>query len=617
MEVTPEGPADRYRINDLILDRGSRRVTRSNEALKVNGLTFDFLLVLVKASPSMASYDDLAEGVWQGRPVTPETIAQRAKILRAALSDDAKDPRYFEMIRGQGYRLIADVEPLGERSRRKLPSRRLGLAAAAVMAVALGSLGIFLRGNPAMPSVAVMPFTDLSPLGDQQYLADGVAEELINYLADLEGLEVASRTESFAVADTADEPQAFGQNLAVSTILKGSVRKYRDQIRITVQLIDVASGYHLWSQTYDRELTDIFAIQDEIAAAVAGTLGVSLGVGNVNAFSGAGTTSVKAYEAFLKANRTPLFGQSAERVRLLERAVQLDPEYAAAWASLGLTIAATMWISPVEEAPALLARAFPILQKAIELGPDSSYAFTMLATVSYARFDWIRSEEYYRKAMEMLPDGEVFMHYSNLMMRSGRSMRSLRYFELASKAQRNPINLPTNFMAAVALGQFDLLGGGKTVWGDLWSPMDHVLIALNSGDTAELRSSLRNVPSTARGQYGLAQSVLRNFDSPADILSTIKSTYRDPDAQWPAKHADVAVLAAFFGDPEFALESISHEARLTPIRYGALWSPVMSEVRKLPGFKQLMTDVNLVEYWRTYGWPDHCRPIGNNDFECY
>ena len=124
MHATPENSPVRYQIGDLVLDTGSRRVTRDGEPLSIGGLTFDLLLALAQASPSMASYDDLARSVWEGRPVSPETIAQRAKMLRDGLSDDAKSPRYLELIRGQGYRLVTDARVLGDESPGKSIRRR-------------------------------------------------------------------------------------------------------------------------------------------------------------------------------------------------------------------------------------------------------------------------------------------------------------------------------------------------------------------------------------------------------------------------------------------------------------------------------------------------------------
>ena len=157
-----------------------------------------------------------------------------------------------------------------------------------------------LIGEEATPSIAVLPFVDMSPNGDQEYFGDGIAEELINELVRLDGLRVAGRTSSFSFKGTNENLSAIAEALNVATILEGSIRKDGDRVRITAQLINVADGKILWSEPYDRELADIFAIQEEIATSVSGALGVRLGVGGVNAFKGAGTRNIEAYEAYLQ-----------------------------------------------------------------------------------------------------------------------------------------------------------------------------------------------------------------------------------------------------------------------------------------------------------------------------
>ena len=465
-------------------------------------------------------------------------------------------------------------------------------------------------------SVAVLPFVDMSPTGDQAYFADGIAEELLNELTRLEGLRVASRSSSFALRDRAMDMRSIGESLDVTTVLEGSVRKDGERIRITAQLINAVDGYHLWSETFDRELEDIFAIQDEIAAAVAAALGVRLGVGNVNAFRGAGTRNVEAYESYLRGLSISFFAPTEERTRPFERAVEIDPQYSAAWAALGLTHASTTWFSPVEESPQIVERAIRILHRAVDLEPDSSYSYALLATANYATFDWANSADFYAQAMQVNPEGLVLGHYSNMLMRSGRSSDSLRYVQMAAAADGYQ-GERINFNSAVALDQFDRVRDlGAVVIGSA-PELTELLLALNAGDPAAIHDSLAELPAAHVAADGLFRPVLADIESPDRALMTLRSIYTDTDAAWPAKHHDVALLAAFLGDPEFALEAISHEARLTTLRYGALWYPVMAEVRKLPGFKQLVTDVNLVEYWRNYGWSDHCRPIGSNDFECF
>ena len=218
-----------------------------------------------------------------------------------------------------------------------------GLAIVAVVAVWQGSQTAddstdTTRAKGATTSIAVLPFADMSPGGDQEYFGDGIAEELLDELARLDGLQVASRTSSFAFKGSNDDSQAIANALNVDFVLEGSVRKDGERIRITAQLINAADGYHAWSQTYDRDLVDIFAIQDEISDSVAGALGVRLGVGSVNAFRGAGTQDVEAYETYLKATQLNMLIQPRDRRRTLERAIELDPDYAAAWAALGLSL---------------------------------------------------------------------------------------------------------------------------------------------------------------------------------------------------------------------------------------------------------------------------------------
>lgn len=642
----------RFAVGDLTVDLGRREVWRADQRLAIPKLSFQLLAALMRRSPEILSFDQLVEAVWQGRPVTNETLHQRVRLLRKALDDDAADPTYVGLVRGEGYRLLCDVRPAPlqsefngqqhgtrndqrpvpapESQQRSISRRNIFAWATGAIMITAGIVGWWSLASEEVPgspeeaqkaaalhkSVAILPFVDMSPERDQQHFGDGITVELLNELSPLDGLRVASPTFSFSTTHGQDV-RSIGRALSVATVLRGSVRKSGDQVRVTAQLDDTASGFTLWSQTFERPLTDVFAIQDEIAEAVAGTLGVTLNVGDVNAFSGAGTTNVKAYQAFQRATELYIPRQSVERVRLLERAVELDPNYAAAWASLGLTIAAKMWNSPVEEAPALLARAVPIVRRAVQLNPDSSFAYNMLATVNYATMDWIRSEQYYEKAFEKNPDGETFANYANLMMRAGRSKRSLRYQELAAMAERQAVDSTLNFNAALALGHLDEVSRTRTKFGGISAAVSDLLVALNADDPAKVQKALEAISPDNKGLYHMARAILSNLDSKPQVLAAIRTKYQDSRLQWPAKHHDSALLAAYFGDPEFALQAISHEARLTTIRYGALWYPVMAKVRELPGFEQLLIDVNLVDYYRAYGWTDHCRPQGVEGLECF
>ncbi len=453
-------------------------------------------------------------------------------------------------------------------------------------------------------SIAVLPFVDMSPERDQEYLGDGIAEQLLDELNNLDGLRVAGRTSSFTYKHTPQDLKSIGETLGVDTILEGSVRKSGDRVRITAQLINAADGFHLWSETYDRDLVDIFAIQEDISSAVAGALGVRLGVGSVNDFRGAGTRNLEAYEAYLQ--------------RDYERAVQLDPDYAAAWARLGVREGSTMWNNPPERAPEIIERALEYTERALELDKDSATANEQYAILIYATMDWIRAEEAFQKAIALSPESPTSSGYGSFLMRAGRSREAWALFEMddaASSIPRSPTRV--RFDSVVASSDFEAARAFSDRFTDWRRDYSTLIIALSEKDSSTARTALASRQASTPAAEEYFRTVAELIDSPARLLEYLRQTFENDDAYWPSKYQDIAVLAAYVDEPEFALEVFSREARKTTIRFGTLWYPVMSNVRALPGFKQLVTDLNLVDYWKQYGWADHCEPVGNDDLRCF
>ncbi len=539
------------------------------------------------------------------------SLENRQAIMRYRLEPDIYEGMLLKALEGNH---PGDAGPAGliqQGPGARSPGHRLSIAAV-VLAVAAAVLTVWLlRGEPSpdvtrSQSIAVLPFVDLSPGSDQQHFGDGIAEEILDELTGLNGLHVVARTSSFAFRDDQQDLRDIAAALGVTTILEGSIRRSGDRVRITAQLINAEDGFHLWSQTYERELTDIFAIQDEIAVAVAGALGVTLGVGDVNAYSGAGTSSVEAYEAFLQARDA----SSTERIRLLKRAVEIDPDYAAAWAMLGQSTAATMWNSLPEKAPAIIDEAIGYLLKAVQLESNSAYAYSLLGTVNYARMDWNRSEEYFQRSLSISSDDEALRNYGNMLMRAGRSVAAISAYEAT--------DLPTDFLPLSAyLAMRDLDPGDV----DRIEPLPlrsylEFIVALNSDDSPGVIRTISGLPRTGVAWAEFSRAVLRDLSEPHKVLAVLRTTLNDANAIWPSKYNDIALIAAYLGDPELALEAVAREFRLTTIRLFTAWYPVMREVRALPGFRELMVEINLPEYWRSHGWTDHCRPIGELDFEC-
>jgi TolB-like protein/Flp pilus assembly protein TadD len=235
------------------------------------------------------------------------------------------------------------------------------------------------------PSIAVLPFEDFSPQHDQAFFGDGIAEEILNSLAQLEGLKVAGRTSSFSFRDQDTDLRSIGRRLGVAAVLEGSVRKENNRIRVTAQLVNVADGFHLWSQTYDRELDDLFTIQQEIARNVAGKLA---GLLLPEPPAGAATNNVAAYEAYLRGKH--LLSQRSDSLNqalaYLQQAVKLDPQFAPAYAGLSN---AYLWMGWNNLMPS--SEAFPKVRDyaltAMRYDTALAYSHALLGAV-YLWYDW-------------------------------------------------------------------------------------------------------------------------------------------------------------------------------------------------------------------------------------
>jgi transcriptional activator of cad operon len=323
LEPAPVLPrvANNYRAGDLLIDVGTRTVTREGRELDITGLSFDLLLTLVRDAPNLVSARELMERVWPGVVVSPETVIQRIMLLRQALGDSAENPLYIAAVRGHGYRMAAAVAtpaagPLqpaeasaassaisapGDDASASLQGpavafgmrvrRRIGLGVLAALGLLLvsgaaglwwfhehrGTAPVVTRVVPAhvsrpdassipRSSVAVMPFANLTGDPARDYLGDGMAEELIDTLAQVPGLKVPARTSTFAYKGRSADIRQIARDLGVATVLEGSVRSAGERLRVGVRLVDAASGFQIWSQDYDRRSPDLFQLQDDLAA---------------------------------------------------------------------------------------------------------------------------------------------------------------------------------------------------------------------------------------------------------------------------------------------------------------------------------------------------------------
>jgi serine/threonine-protein kinase len=277
---------------------------------------------------------------------------------------------------------------------------------------------------PDRKSIAVLPFVDMSPDGDQEYFGDGIAEEIINALTRIDDLRVVARTSSFAFKGRDDEARVIGARLNVGSLLEGSVRRAGDHVRITAQLIDVAQGFHLWSETYDREMEDVFAIQDDVARAIVETLKAKLGSEADTPIVKPGTDDMEAYNLYLRGryhwNRRT--GSELERgIELFQQAISIDDRYALAWAGLADSYNILGWYRHLSSLEAYTKTA-AAASAAVAVDDSLAEPYTSLA---YARFlygwDWSGAEDGFRAAIERNPRYAVARHfYAEYLMAMGR-----------------------------------------------------------------------------------------------------------------------------------------------------------------------------------------------------
>jgi len=307
--------------------------------------------------------------------------------------------------------------------------------------------------NPAetteQPSIAVLPFVNMSSDAEQEYFSDGISEEILNALARVQGLQVAGRTSSFAFKGQNQDLRQIGETLGVDHILEGSVRKSGNTVRITAQLIRVDNGFHLWSQTYDRELTDVFAIQDEIAGSILDQLESRLLGGEVETVAASTRTDSEAYDLYLLAKQRmyertgPTIEAAAE---LLDRAIALDPNYAPAYAQRGI---ATLLLSegtgtygeiPLQQAQA---QGRLYLDKALQLDPDLAEAWAGIGLYHYKQPTDESAEalQALQKALELNPgliDAANWLHNTYQLIGNPAAARDVGL----EMMQRDPLYRP-------------------------------------------------------------------------------------------------------------------------------------------------------------------------------
>ena len=444
----------------------SARLWAGEIEIKLTPKAAALLAALLERAGEPVSKDELFARVWRGTVVSDDALVTCIQELRKALGDDAKNPRFIETRHRRGYRFAAALA-----------------VPAAVQAVAAPKAG---------PAIAVLPFTDMSPGRDQDYFCEGLAEELIDALTRVEGLRVVSRSSSFQFRAPGLDVKEAGRLLGVDSLLEGSVRKAGNRLRITVQLIDTATAFHKWSERFDRNLDDVFAVQEEIADKVASMLRGGDLSGREKRALRRPQTATDTYEYFLRGRQSlhRMTKQALEHSReMFHSAIELDPGYAPAWAGLAMVHAQryewwgagdgeldeaerasriAMELDP-ELADAHVARGLTLslrrafdeaeanFESAIRINPQLFEAFYLYGRSCFARGQIARSAELFGSAAAVRPDDfqSAFLHGQSLRMIGREAEGRAANLESVRRAERilalNPREIRTLSLGSGAL----------------------------------------------------------------------------------------------------------------------------------------------------------------------
>lgn len=647
-----------YKFDSFELDAEKYELRRHGVAQHVEPQTFDFLHFLIQNSERVVTREEIIDQVWQGRIVSETTISSCVKSTRKILGDDGEHQKYIKTTRGRGFQFIKNVTVFNGQSTSKNENNTSIISSQIkkytviyiVIAVLIFVIGLLLYnqyqftenndGNRTQEinttsnapfSIAVMPFVDLSANGDQEYFGDGISEEVLNVLTSVKDLDVTSRTTAFSLKGQNLSVPEIANKLKVNYIVEGSVRSSGDRIRITAQLIDTRADRHLWSENYDRELDDIFAIQDDISQKIADALQVELtgssAVGTVP------TRNIEAYALYLQGHQLFLNRGTLnvadniiniERaIQLLKQAVALDPSYAVAWADLATTyIVLPSYYNKKYSSSIVVPLATEAADRAISLDENLSQAWAVKSLVYLSSFEFQCSEDAILRATTLnLNNATAWLWQGLFFAAVGNQDKALTAIEKAIDLSPTvPINYSARGMFYHAKGDIGnaLPSMDKAIneLGFEAGRIDRALLAIWNGNQQRAREEM----SSFFNSYGQ----LSNSDLNAR-LDLYTNAFYDASLRGDAKSQLAADLEQGI-DTTYGVymvqdgETLVYDFENTFVNRGFILSriyyPIARPLFKQKVFREYLIQIGLLDYWKNNQFPNFCRAIGENDFEC-
>jgi adenylate cyclase len=479
-------------------------------------------------------------------------------------------------------------------------------------------------------SVAVLPFVNLNADREQEYLSDGVSEEILDALARVPGLYVPARASSFQFKGRTQDPRIIAEQLRVANLLTGSVRRSGQQVRILAQLTRAADGVLLWSATFDSPIDDLMSVQQKAAQQVATTLEAVQVSGAEGIELEPQTSSASAYEMYLEGRyllNTRKVANVHRALRLLREATLQDPTFAEAQAAFAIAIIISRdYPSDLSEGYIAITQAEQAATHALELNPELAEAHAALGMIAATRRDWREAEEKFREAVAAEPNNAMpNMWYGNFLRALGRVTDATPYFEKAWRLDP---------LAAVSLGN---LATSYVSIGRQAEAEELLELADARGMRHPAISIAKIAVATPKGDQQTVEAALAEWFAyfpgwiPSGAESVLARAVFDPDSQPAAREllADLIqderqlegwgtlLVAALAGDLDTAFASADHSSPSGGISWGmAYWHPSLTSWRSDPRFKRVVEKLGMPPYWRVASWPDACKPVSASDFQC-
>lgn len=430
-----------YRFDDFSLDTTRFELFENRNAIAVEPQVFSLLLYLLEHADRVVSKDELIEEIWNGRSISDTTLSSRIFALRRAVGDTGDKQAIIRTIPRRGFRFVAEFTAAdGSTNEQAIPEKATDDTGQKADGLSSTAVGLRVFSATAHPVLVVLPFKNSSSELEQNF-CDGLTEDIIANLTNFSEVRVIASSTSFRFKNLNLSHSEIAAEVGAVYIVEGNIRRDGNRIRIAVQLIEAASGFSLWAEKYDREIEDIFAVQDEVTRMIAASLGIRMQSAEMTRVMRKIPSDMNAYECVLSARRyTATMNEDMhfDARTMLEKAIQLDPNYAEAHALLANVYLAEIRID-ANLLPNSIERALAMALKAVELDPQSAYARCWLSIVHFFRKDFGKFETEMQRALDLNPnDPEILAEAGHYYSFKGDFDRGIEFSRRAQEL--NPLH---------------------------------------------------------------------------------------------------------------------------------------------------------------------------------